>query len=142
MEIDLELRLSIEGETLKVTVMNTGAREVKLWARDNAWGWTMLSLLVAPPGSDQWRELCAKLVRWSANLPRTVNIAAGAAHDFLLRRGDPAWEGADGVPAGGALQVRVRLGIDSTPEANAMGVFTGALLSPGVLSQPPHRWLA
>ena len=141
MEIDIELRLQIDGETLKVTVMNTGAGELRLWSRDNSWGWSMFSLLVAAPGSDRWHVLTAKLVAWTANLPGTLSIAAGSAYDFVLRRGDPAWEGMDKALANGPLQVRVRLHADNSPEAVANAIFRGEILSPTVLSTPPHRWL-
>lgn len=142
METEIELRLSMEGDALKVTAANTGAREVRLWSRDNSWGWGMLSLRVATPGSDRWLELSAKPVRWTVNVPRAVTIAAGATADFLLRAGDPGWEGADlaGVLAS-PLQVRVRLRADNTPEALTHGVFSGDILSPAIVSQPPHLWL-
>lgn len=142
METDIELRLTIEGEALKVTAANTGTREVRLWSRDNSWGWGMLSLRVAAPDSDRWSDLTAKLVRWTGNLPRAITIPAGGAIDFLLRAGDPAWEGADLAGfAGGPLQVRVRLHAGNSPEAQAQGVFMGDVLSPAIVSQPPHRWL-
>jgi len=142
METEIELRLSMEGDALKVTAANTGAGEVRLWSRDNSWGWGMLSLRVAAPGSDRWIELTAKPVRWTVNAPRVVTIPAGATTDFLLRAGDPGWEGAElGNLAGGPLQVRVRLHADNTPEALTHGVFAGNLLSPAIVSQPPHRWL-
>jgi hypothetical protein len=143
MTIDLELRLSLEADALKVTVMNTGTQAARLWSRDNSWGWSMFSLRVAAPGSDQWRDLSARLKVWSANLPHTLTIAPGAASDFLLRRADPHWEGADiAALAGMPLQVRARLHVGKTPDAQTHGVFTGELLSPAVLSQPPHSWLA
>jgi hypothetical protein len=143
METDIELHLSLEGDALKVTAANTGTREVRLWSRDNSWGWGMLSLRVAAPGSDRWLELTAKPVRWTRNLPSAVAIPAGGATDYLLRAGDPGWEGADlaGLAAG-PLQVRVRLHADTSPEAQAQGVFTGDLQSAAIVSQPPHRWLA
>lgn len=143
METDIELHLSLEGDALKVTATNTGTREVRLWSRDNSWGWDMLSLRVAPLGSDRWLELTAKPVRWTGNLPRSRAVPGGGAMDFVLRPGDPAWEGADLAGLASApLQVRVRLHAGNSPEAQAQGVFTGDLLSPAIVSQPPHRWLA
>jgi hypothetical protein len=141
MEMEIELRLQIDGDALRVTALNTGAHAVRLWSVDNSWGWSMFSLLVAAPGSEQWRALTARLVAWTVNLPDTVSIPAGAAHEFLLRRGHPAWEGLASDLANDRLQVRVRLNAGQTPEARAKGVFTGEVVSPAVMSLPPHRWL-
>jgi hypothetical protein len=143
MTIDLELGVRLETDALNVTVMNTGTQAARLWSRDNAWGWSMFSLLVAAPGADRWQTLTARQIMWTANLPHTVTIAPGAAADFLLAHADPHWEGADlAALAAMPLQVRVRLHAGNTPDVQTHGVFSAELLSPAVLSHPPHRWLA
>jgi hypothetical protein len=139
-----DLRLTIEPGVLKVTVVSTGEQDLRLWARNNSWGWSMFSLLLGAPNSDQWRELSAKPVRWTANLPHALNLPAGGQLDYELRREDPAWENLGDVSAwlSQPLQVRVRLRITETPEAVAQGVFIGEALSPINQSNPPHCWLA
>jgi hypothetical protein len=139
----IDLRLAIEPDVVRVTVENKGEQDLRLWARDNSWGWSMFSVLLALPGSDQWRELTAKPIRWTANIPHALSILAGGRWDYELRRGDPNWEGLDDVDdaLNQPLQVRVRLRIPETPEAVAQGVFIGEAIAPPSLSEPPHSWL-
>jgi hypothetical protein len=139
----IELRLTVETDVLRVTVANRSEQDLRLWARNNSWGWSMFSLLLALPGSDQWRELTAKPVRWTANIPHALNLPVGGRLDYELRRGDPEWNGLDAVEAwlNQPLQVRARLHIADTPEAVAQGVFMGEALTPPCLSMPPHSWL-
>jgi len=139
----IDLGLTIETEVLRVTVVNRSEQDLRLWARNNSWGWSMFSLLLALHGSDQWRQLTAKPVRWTANIPHALNLPVGGRLDYELRHEDPNWEGRDDVNAwlNQPLQVRVRLSIPETPEAVAQGVFIGEALTPTCLSMPPHSWL-
>jgi len=140
----IELRLTVEPDALGVTAVNTGERDLRLWARNNSWGWSMFSLLLSRPGSDQWRELTAKPVRWTANIPHALNLPIGGRLEYELRPDDPGWEDLDAIQdwLNQPLLVRVRLRITETPEAVAQGVFVGEALSPISQSNPPHRWLA
>jgi len=138
----IDLRLTAETDVLKVTVVNKGKRSLRLWSHGNSWGWSMFSLLLARPGSDEWRELTAKPVRWTANIPYALDLPVGGRLDYELHQQDPSWEGLDDVNAwlNQPLQVRVRLRIPKTPEAVAQGVFIGEALTPSCLSMPPHSW--
>jgi hypothetical protein len=138
----IELRLTVGPDALRVTAVNTGERDLRLWARNNSWGWSMFSLLLALPSSDQWSELMAKPIRWTANIPHALNLPVGGRLDYELRREDPSWEGS-GVVDGWLsqpLQVRVRLRITETPEAVAQDVFVGEALTSPCRSMPPHSW--
>lgn len=139
----INLRLTVEGEVLRVTVVNRSDQDLRLWARNSSWGWSMFFLLLALPGSDQWRELTAKPVRWTLNVPHAINVPAGGQSNYNLRHEDPNWEGLDDVNAwlNQPLQVRIRLRIPETPEAVAQCVFIGEILTPPCLSKPPHSWL-
>jgi hypothetical protein len=143
MNCGIELRLSIEPDALRVTAVNTGERDLRLWARNNSWGWSMFSLLLALPSSDQWRELTAKPVRWTANIPHALKVAVGGRSQYELRREDPGWEdlGDANDWLSQPLQVRIRLRITETPEAVAQEVFIGEALTSPCLSMPPHSWL-
>lgn len=137
------MRLTVETDVLRVTVVNKGKRNLLLWSRGNSWGWSMFSLLLAQPRSEQWRELTAKPIDWTRNVPRATSVPAGGRLDYELRYEDPSWEGLDNVNAwlNQPLQVRVRLRIDETPEAVAQKVFIGEALASSCLSLPPHSWL-
>lgn len=139
----IELQLTVEPEALTVTATNRGKRDLKLWARDNSWGWSMFSLLVAKPDSELWQELAPKAVRWTRNVPRALELPAGGQLVYELRHADPSWDGLGDVNAwlGQLLQVRVRLRIPETPEAVSQGVFIGEAITPPRLSKPPHYWL-
>lgn len=138
----IDLRLTVEPDVLKVTVVNRGEQDLRLWARNNSWGWSIFSLLLAMPNSDQWRELTAKPVRWTVNVPHALNLPVGGQLDYELRHEDPGWEDLGDANAwlSQPLQVRVRLRITETPEAVAQGVFIGEALTPSCLSMPPHSW--
>jgi hypothetical protein len=103
----------------------------------------MFSLLLALPGLDEWRELTAKPICWTRNVPRAANVPAGGQLEYDLRREDPEWNGLDAVEGwlNQPFQVRVRLRIPETPEAVAQEVFIGEALTPPCLSKPPHSWL-
>ena len=139
----IDMRLTVETDVLRVTVVNTGEQDQRLWARNNSWGWSIFSLLLAQPDSDQWRELTAKPIDWTRNVPRATNVPAGGQLDYELRYEDPNWDGLDNVYAwlNQPLQVQVRLRIPETPEAVAQEVFIGEALTPPCLSKPPHSWL-
>lgn len=139
----IDLRLSVDTDVLRVTVVNISEQDLRLWSRNNSWGWSMFSLLLARPDSEQWRELTAKPIDWTRNVPRATSIPAGGQLDFELRYEDPNWEGLDNVNAwlNQPLQVRVRLRISATPEALAQAVFIGEALTPSCPSMPPHSWL-
>jgi hypothetical protein len=139
----IDLGLTVETDVLRVIVVNTGEQEMRLWARNNSWGWSMFSLLLARPDSDQWQELTAKPIDWTRNVPRATNVPAGGQLDYELRHEDPSWEGLDEVNAwlSQPLQVRVRLRIIGTPEAVAQEVFIGEALTSSCVSLPPHSWL-
>ncbi len=143
MDTSIALELLVESEVLLVTAVNRGKKDLKLWSRDNSWGWGMFSLLLAPPDLKSWLELTAKPVRWTRNVPRALELPAGGALKYDLRHADPSWEGSSEVGwVGQLLQVRVRLRIPETPEANEQAVFIGEALSPARLSKPPHCWLS
>ncbi|PXF58243.1 MAG: hypothetical protein C4B58_07345 [Deltaproteobacteria bacterium] len=143
MKQTIDLRLTVETDVLKVTVVNRSEQDLRLWARDNSWGWSMFSLLLALPGSDEWRELTAKPVCWTANIPHALNLPLGGRLEYDLRCEDPEWNGLDAVEGwlNQSFQVRVRLCIPQTPEAVAQEVFIGEALTPPCLSKPPHSWL-
>jgi hypothetical protein len=139
----IDLRLTIETSVLRVTAVNRGEQDLRLWDRNNSWGWSMFSLLLALASSDQWRELTAKPVRWTANIPHALNLPIGGRLDYELRREEPGWEDLGDANAwlSQPLQVRIRLRITETPEALAQEVFIGEALTPPCLSMPPHSWL-
>lgn len=138
----IDLRLTIEPEILRVTVLNRGEQNLRLWDRHNSWGWSMFSLLLVISGSAQEREMTAKAVRWTRNVPRALDLPVGEQLDYELRHDDPSWEGLDNANAwlSQPLQVRVRLRIPETPEALEQGVFIGEAITPPCLSMPPHSW--
>lgn len=139
----IDLGLTVETDVLRVTVVNSGEQDLRLWARNNYWGWSMFSLLLALPGSDEWREMTIKPVRWTANIPHALNLPLGGRLDYELRHEDPEWNDLDAVEGwlNQPFQVRVRLRIPETSEAVAQGVFIGEALTPPCLSKPPHSWL-
>ena len=139
----IDLRLTVETDVLRVTAVNRGEQDLRLWARSNSWGWSMFSVLLARLDSDRWRELTAKPACWTRNVPRATEIPAGGEFDYELRYEDPSWQGLDNVNAwlSQPLQVRVRLHVPETPEAIAQNVFVGEALTPTCLSRPPHSWL-
>lgn len=140
----IDLGLTVETAVLRVTVVNRSEQDLRLWTRNNSWGWSMFSLVLALPGSDQWRELTAKPVRWTANIPHVLDLPVGGQLDYELRHDDPSWEGLDAIEGWllQPLQVRTRLRIPETPEAVDQQVFIGeALSSSSCLSLPPHSWL-
>lgn len=139
----IHVELTVETDVLRVTVVNKSEQDLRLWDRNNFWGWSIFSLLLALPGSDEWRKLTAKPIRWTANIPHTLDLPAGGRLDYELRHQNPSWEGLDEVNAwlSRPLQVRVRLRIPETPKALAQGVFIGEALSSSSLSMPPHAWL-
>ena len=139
----IDLGLTVETDVIRVTVINTGEQDLRLWARNNSWGWSMFSLLLARSGSDHWSELTAKPVRWTANIPHALNLPVRGRLDYELRHEDPNWEGLDDVNdwLSQSLQVRVRLRITETPEAVAQEVYIGEGITSPYLSKPPHSWL-
>jgi hypothetical protein len=143
----IDMRLKVEPDVLRVTVINIGEQDLRLWARNNSWGWSMFSLLLAMPSSDQWQELTAKPVRWTVNIPHALNLPVGGQLDYELRSEDPNWEDPGRQDLGiiiawlsQPIQVRVRLRITETPEAVAQDVFIGEALTSPCLSMPPHSW--
>src|SRR5215212_6658388 len=136
----IALHLSVEAQVLRVTVENTSDHGLRLWARNNSWGWSMFSLLLAAPGSDHRHVLTARPVRWTRNLPRSLKLPIGGRLDYELRRDDPAWEGS-GVAdewLKEPIQVRVRLQTVETPEAKAQQIAITEAVTPPSLSMPPH----
>ena len=143
----IDLRLTVETDVLRVTVVNRGKQNLRLWSRNNSWGWSMFTLLLALPGSDQWMELKAKPIDWTSNVPRATSVPAGGQLDYELRSENPSWEdparqdlGTINAWLSQPLQVRVRLRITETPEAVAQDVFIGEAVTSPCLSMPPHSW--
>jgi hypothetical protein len=103
----------------------------------------MFSLLLAPKGTNEWRVLTAKPVRWTANIPHALELTVGGRLDYELRYQDPSWEGLEDINTwlSKPLQVRARLRIIETAEAVAQNVFIGEALSAITTSRPPHKWL-
>lgn len=139
----IEIQLAIHANNLRIVVANRGEAEVRVWDRDNSWGWGMFSLLVAAPGSEQWSKLTARPVRRTRNLPRARTMPQGGRLEYDLQPGDPVWEGVAGIAdmLDGPLHLRVRLSIPETAEAVGQNVFIGEAESAPVLSTPPHAWL-
>jgi hypothetical protein len=137
------LSLSVQPGALVVAVGSRGETIERLWTRTNSWGWSNLSLLLAPPNLDRWKELTAKPVRHTRNVPRAIDLPPGGKIRYELRRGEPSWDGMDALRdwLSGPLRVRGRLRIPETPEAIEQSVFIGEILSTEALSQPPHDWL-
>jgi hypothetical protein len=140
----IDLNLVDEQDVLAITVVNIGEKSLRLWARDNSWGWSMFSLSLALAGSDQWKELTAKPVRWTANVPHALDLPPRGHLEYHLRRRDPSWAGLDDVEAwlNQSFQLQVRLQVPETPEALAHGVFIGKAFSAPILPKRPCNWLA
>ena len=143
MERPIHLEPSEAVDALRVSAVNAVMGPQRLWARDNAWGWSMFSLLVAPIDSDEWTELTAKPIRWTANIPTTVYLPVGGNQVYEFRRGDPNWVAPEDFGAGpiDSIRIRIRLNIPETPEAIAQGVFIGEVLSAPFVPKPPITWL-
>jgi hypothetical protein len=140
----MTLQLNIEKDLLWVTVLNTGREPLRLWSRTCSWGWSIFSLLLAPASvGTPWREYRVKPIRWTRNVPKAIEIPASGFFAYPLTDRDTRWEGLDASDAllQRALEVRVRLRIDSTPEALSQNVFIGEALSADIPSHPPHGWL-
>jgi hypothetical protein len=138
----IDLRLTVESNILRVIVVNRSESDLRLWDRNNSWGWSMFSLLLGLPLLNQWRELTTNPIRWTANIPRTLNLPIGNQLNYELGHKNPSWEDMGDANSwlSQPLQVRVRLRIIKTPEAVAQDVFIGEALSPPGLSMPPHSW--
>ncbi len=139
----IDLHLTIESEAIRIIILNKSEHDLLLWDRNNSWGWSMFSLLLARPGSDEWKELTVKPIRWTVNIPRALNLPVGGRLEYDLQLGNPKWNDLDSVEGwpNQPVQVRARLRIPETPEAVAQNVFIGEALSSSCLSSPPHSWL-
>jgi len=139
----LRLHASLQDGGLTVEVHNLGAAAVRLWQRDNSWGWSMFSLRLQPAAGGATHQLVAAPVRRTRNVPRALDLPAGSKLVFRFAAGDPVWTGwhPDDVWLLQPLQVGVELTIAPTPEATEQQVSAGRWQAEECLSPPPHRWL-
>lgn len=139
----INLELVVELIVLRVIVINSGKQNLRLWARNNSWGWSMFSLLLALPGTDTWREMTPKPVRWTVNIPYSLDLPVKRRLDYEIPYQDSNWDGLDNINAwlNQPLRVKIKLRIIETPEAVAQKVFIGEAISSSCLSLPPHSWL-
>ncbi|MFZ5447952.1 MAG: hypothetical protein ACOZFS_04870 [Thermodesulfobacteriota bacterium] len=139
-----QLTLHLTDNGVRFVVHNAGPGVLRLWDRSNSWGWTMLALELESTGQDRTSaRLTPGPQRFTRNIPRFVEVAAGAEHTFNVPVTQQNW---DGLPAALALldrplRVRGVLHIPPTPESHELDVYVGTMSSPWVDSTPPHIWI-
>jgi len=140
----LALTCAVSDAGLEVVLRNEGDRPMRLWRRDNSWGWETVRLLVGDAAHpDERIELRPVPVIWTRNGPEFYELAAKEEHTEHVAFGDVTWNGVEAVEslAGLPLDIVPVLEVPSSPEAAAAGVFVGRIAGRACRSTPPHRWL-
>jgi len=142
----LKLELALRSGRLAVTIVNATGGEQRLWDWHNSWGWYALAAQ-ARERTGRSFEIKRELRDWSKNGPTAFVLSPGERHEVLLDLRDGSWEivAAESVDVvhlqDQPLELRARLRIEPTPEAERLGVFTGTVFSDWIVSTPPHDWL-
>lgn len=144
----MTLELAIGGAYLAVTLVNSAGHEQRLWDWHNSWGWYALAVEVRDDAGAAF-EMKRAPRDWSKNGPTVFVLQPGERHEVRLDLHDGWWEIAPANASGAEvtrlrdrrLELRARLRIDPTPEAEHLRVFTGTLFSDRITSTPPHDWL-
>ena len=141
-QVALTLRLLVDA--VELVVENSGPGPLRVWDRENSWGWRSLELEVSPDADGDWIRLVPRERIWTRNLPVAVEIAPGGRHSFVVRGGsDSEWDAVERVRHLRDERMRVRgsLRIPPSAEAEEHRVFVGEVTSPVYVSDPPHGWL-
>ncbi len=141
----LALDVRVHRMRLEVDINNHGIGPVRIWDRNNSWGWETLMLEVGS-SSQQYANtyvLAPKPRIWTRNGPGFIEIPGGGSHLVVITPGNPEWRGLDRIETlrGEMLRVRAKLSISPSPEAATYGVFVGEVSSSWQESEPPHLWL-
>jgi len=140
----LILTIHIRQESLEFAISNQGAEPIRVWDRDNPWGWETFVLEISPFSQPKENfTLRPKPRDWTRTGPVFVEIPRGGHHLVTLRPGDPEWDGLEQIEhlRGEPLRVSGSLQIPPSPEASLYDVFIGEVYSPPRESEPPHVWL-
>lgn len=140
------LTLRLLGDGLEFVVDNPGPNVLRIWDRENSWGWPTLELEVEAADGGERIRLTPSPRRWTRNFPVAVEIEPGGSHVFFVPGGAgaaPQWQGVERVRHLVDQSVRIRgsLRIPPSVEAEEHGVFVGSVWSPTYESEPPHGWL-
>lgn len=138
------LTIRVLRESLEFDVSNRGSESIRVWDRNNPWGWSTTIVNVAPLlQPKQSFKLCPTLRGWTKTAPIFVEIPKGGHHLITLRHRDPEWDAmelikhlrSERLSVSGSLQVAL------SPEASIYDVFIGEVSSSPGESEPPHLWL-
>lgn len=143
LEGKMRLELTIEREYLAVTVLNTSSQELRLWELHNSWGWYSFSVELRHTAAKPVQIIKRKPREWTKNGPTYFVLSPGESQEIQLNIKDGWWDiGRESLNSKNRLiEIRIRLKIDSSPEAEEYGVFVGTALSNWIESIPPHHWL-
>jgi hypothetical protein len=141
---DAYLHLSFYTSILGMIIENENDQVFRFWDINNSWGWTTFLFSIAQKNNpDEWQILQPKSRIWTRNGPGYIELYKGHKYeveintlDFDLRIQIPIEE-----IKNERLLVRGHLRVPTTPEALKLEVFTGELISPVYISEPPHIWL-
>jgi hypothetical protein len=140
----LTLTIQVHRESLEFEISNRGAESIRVWDRNNPWGWETLVLNISPLSQlEKSLTLRPKPRDWTRTGPVFVEIPRGGHHLVTLRPGDPEWDGLEQIKhlRDEPLRVSGLLQIPLSPEASLYNVFVGEVASPPRESEPPHVWL-
>jgi hypothetical protein len=138
----MQLTLRIQSDHLMVTVLNPTSSEIKLWELENSWGWDSFAFELRSESGGQVFTIKRATRDWTKNGPTFFVLAPGESRDLRFHINDGWWEIEDlSALKNKAIEVRAKLNISRTPEAEQYGVFVGTVLSSWAVSTPPHSWL-
>jgi hypothetical protein len=131
--IRIELRAGSPEPRGNVVLINTGGTPIRVWRTGNWWGDTVLSFEVSRGGST--RHVVRRPQEYTRNVPSSVEVPAGARHEWPFDLGDGQWEAdapLDQLLVPGA-QLSAVYEVARTPEAVDHDVWIGRLRSQPVL---------
>lgn len=115
---------------LTVVVSNGTSRVVKLWEQDNSWGWDNLVVDLKERNDERISTVRRRISDFTVNAPVFNTIAPGQIHRLEINLADGWWEIPQEVDVfNRSYQVRVRLCVASSREAEELGVFVGEIQS-------------
>jgi hypothetical protein len=137
----LSLGLSLRADNLSATVINLTSHVQNIWDLQTYWGWSSLSIQVRAEAEKpvhikrRWRD-------WTKNGPVYFVLLPNGKRDVVLDLHDGWWDiHAVSEWNDRLVSLRALLQIESTPESERFGVFTGSVYSDWICSAPPHSWL-
>ena len=138
----LQIKLSLEEDSIAVTFINTGDSQLHLWEFKNSWGYYSISFEIKANSKNAF-TVVRKQTNFTRNFPSYFSLLSKESIKFKFDLNDQHWDFGVDIKSvvNQNLTIKAVYLVSHTPESDEYKSFVGTVESNSVVSAPPHKWI-